>query len=129
MEFSLSANGSLTSMTVGYPMANLTNVNRIVITLATCGSICVARVLPCLRNCPIVPDVTMVGERVGHIPQFSFLCILHNGVEGRLCVYFHFGICPPGNLNDNMEGGVGGFVRDVMERGNWPRGIFQENLV
>ena len=29
-----------------------------------------------LRNCPIVPDVTMVGERVCHIAQFPFFCIL-----------------------------------------------------
>ena len=34
----------------------------------------------------------------------------------------------PGNLNNNMEGGVWSFVGDVMERGDWPRGIFQENL-
>ena len=34
----------------------------------------------------------------------------------------------PGNLNDNMEGRVRGFVWDVMERRDWPRGIFQENL-
>ena len=27
-----------------------------------------------------------------------------------------------------MEGGVRSFVWDVMERGDWPRGIFQENL-
>ena len=27
-----------------------------------------------------------------------------------------------------MEGGVRSFVGDVMERGDWPRGIFQENL-
>ena len=34
----------------------------------------------------------------------------------------------PWDLNDNMKGWVGGFVWDVMERGDWPRGIFQENL-
>ena len=27
-----------------------------------------------------------------------------------------------------MEGGVRSFVGDVMEWGDWPRGIFQENL-
>ena len=34
----------------------------------------------------------------------------------------------PGNLNDNMEGGVRGSVWDVVEWRDWPRGVFEENL-
>ena len=119
-----------------------------------------------LRDSTIVPDVTMVGERVGDIAQLALLCILCkffnenvnylegipalSGAKGTWCqlpflhwstfsmfvvqrrpqkeLLLNLSVFAPGNLNDNMEGGVRGSVWDVVEWRDWPWGVFQENL-
>ena len=35
------------------------------------------RILPCLREGPIVPDVAVMGEGVGHVAQLPLLLVLH----------------------------------------------------
>ena len=107
------------------------HVWEIKVAVDTCFGVC-----SYLRNGPIVPDVSMVGERVGHKAQFPFLSILqrrcwmlypfklkryvwydssrwtyahdnighlHNGVERRLGVHFHFFICPPGKWSRSWQ--------------------------
>merc|ERR1719427_1235115 len=65
-------------------LTNLTNINRIIVTLAVGGRVGVVWILPCLRDCPVVPDIPMVWEAVCHISQLALLDILLDRVQGRL---------------------------------------------
>merc|ERR1719184_5246 len=83
-------------------LTNLTNINRIIVTLAVGGGVGMVWILPCLRDCPVVPDIPVVREAVSNIPKFALLDILLNRVQGRLQIYFHLGIGPTRNLHHHV---------------------------
>ena len=60
-----------------------------------------------LRECTIVPDVTVVGEAVADIAKLSSLDILLDGVERLLLGDFHLGVGPTGDLDDHVEDAIG----------------------
>jgi hypothetical protein len=85
-----------------YPLANFHDINWVVVSLASSGGIENFRVLPCLRDRPIVPNVALVREAVSnkpkveenffiflwsyrwidtHLPKLFFLNILLDGVQ------------------------------------------------
>jgi len=50
-------------------LSNFTNINWVIVPLAVGGWVGVVGILPGLRNCPVVPDVPVVGKAVGYIPR------------------------------------------------------------
>merc|ERR1719477_252902 len=62
-------------------LTNLTNINRIIVTLAVGGWVGVVWILPCLRDCPVVPNIPMVREAVSHVPKLALLDILLDRVQ------------------------------------------------
>ena len=66
---------------LGHPVPNLAHVQGVVITLASRVVISVAGVLPGLGQCPVVPDIAVVGETVADESEFFLLDVLLDGVE------------------------------------------------
>ena len=67
---------------IGHPVPNLADVQRIIVTFAPCVLVPVAGILPCLRESSIIPDVAMVWEAVVDVTEFLFLDILFDRIEG-----------------------------------------------
>lgn len=61
--------------------SNFEYINRIIITFAAGRWVCMLGIFPCLRECTIIPDVTMMWKTVGDITQFPFLHILFDWIE------------------------------------------------
>ena len=78
------------------------------------------RYAPNLRECTIVPNVTVVGKAVTNETQTTLLGILLDGVEQLLLGDLELGIAPTGNLNNHVEDTIAliGKERDVVEGGN-----------
>ena len=83
-------------------VADLAHVDRVVVPLAVSRLVSVVGVLPGLGDGAIVPDVAVVGEAVGDIPQLAFLDVLLQGVEGRLGVDLDLGVAPPRDLDNHV---------------------------
>lgn len=66
----------------------------------------------------VVPDVTVVGEAVPHVAQFSSLDVLFDGVEGLLLGDLHLRVSPSGDLDDHVEDALVAIDEEgeVMER-------------
>ena len=74
-----------------------------------------AGVLPGLGDAAVVPDVALVTEAFGHVPQLALFCVLLDGVEGSACVDLQFGVGLAGDLDHHVEGAGGRAERDVVE--------------
>jgi len=72
---------------------------------------------PYLRECTIVPDVSMMREAVADVAGLVVLDILLDGVEGFLLADFQFCVGPARDLDDHVENLVGliSVERDIME--------------
>jgi len=91
-------------------LANITNllsdfadIKGVIVTLRFGLSMYLSGILPGLRECAVVPDVTVVGEAVTDEAKTTFFDILFNGVETLLLRDLHLRVCPSGNLNDHVE--------------------------
>lgn len=56
-----------------------------------------------LRECAIVPDITMVREAITHEARFVVLDILLDGIEGLFLADLQFCVGPARNLDNHVE--------------------------
>jgi hypothetical protein len=120
-------------------LANLADVQRIVVTPGFGLSVLLSGIFPCLymrskrwgRNgitkartetdlgeSTVIPDVPMVGEAVAHVAQAALFDVLLDGIERFLLGNFHLGVRPAGNFDNHVENAIVliGEERDVVER-------------
>jgi hypothetical protein len=69
---------------LGDELADLADVEGVIVTLGFGLRVRGARVFPGLRESAIVPNVAFVGKAVAHEAELAFLCVLLDGVEGLL---------------------------------------------
>jgi hypothetical protein len=102
-------------------LSDLTDIERVVVTLGLGLGVLLVGVLPGLGESTIVPDVPVVGETVPHESELSLLDVLLDGVEGFLLGNLHLGVGPSGNLDDHVQDGLGlvGEEGDVTARRRW----------
>jgi hypothetical protein len=99
-------------------LANLADIQRVVVAVGLGLSMLLVRVFPRLGESTIIPDVPVVGEAVAHEAQAALFDILLDGIEGLLLGNFHLGIRPAGNFDNHVENPIGliGEERDIVER-------------
>jgi hypothetical protein len=59
-----------------------------------------------LRECSIVPDVTVMWEAVADVSQAALFDVLLDGIQELLLGDFHLCVSPAGDLNDHVEDAV-----------------------
>lgn len=69
---------------LSHSVANLDDIDGIVVTLAAGGGLDVVGVFPGLGQGSVVPDVALVREAVGHEPQLTLLDVLLDGIHRGL---------------------------------------------
>jgi len=101
-------------------LTDLTDVERVVVTLGLGFWVGGLRVFPGLRESTVVPDITVVGEAVANETQTTLLNVLLDGVESLLLGYLHLRIGPPRDLDNHVEDTIVGVGEegDVMEGRN-----------
>jgi len=99
---------------------DLANIEGIVVTLGLGLRVRVVGILPGLRECAVVPDVTVMGEAVSNETQTTFLDVLLDGVEWLLLGDLKLGVGPTRDLHNHVEDAIAlvGKERDVVERGD-----------
>jgi len=114
-------------------LADLADIQRVVVTASFGLGVGLVGVFPRLRESTIVPDVTMVGEAIANVTQSALFDILFDGVKGLFFTDLHLGVGPAGNLDDHVENAVVlvGEERDVVPwaDGGLSRGRFKVNAV
>lgn len=88
-------------------LADLTNIEGIVVAPCLGLGMRHRRIFPCLRERAIVPDITMVWEAVADETQPALLDVLFDGVERLLLANLHLGVGPTWHLDDHVEDKVG----------------------
>jgi hypothetical protein len=88
-------------------LTDLTDIQRIVVSLSFGLGVLDSRVLPCLGEGTVVPDVSVVGETVPDESELALLDVLLDGVEGLFLGDLHLGVGPSRNLDDHVEDGLG----------------------
>jgi len=80
----------------------------------------VVGIFPGLRECAVVPDVTVVGEAVANETQTTLLDVLLDGVEWLVLGDLELGIGPTGDLDNHVEDAVAlvGKEGNVVEGGD-----------
>ena len=68
-------------------MTTLTAINRVIITHTLSWFIFMIWILPGLRKCSVVPNVTMMRKTVGNKPQLSLLLVLRSKMKHQLRFY------------------------------------------
>jgi len=73
-----------------------------------------------LRECTVVPDVTVVGEAVANETQTTLLDVLLDGIEWLFLGYLEFGVGPAGDFDNHVEDAIAlvGKERNVVEGGD-----------
>jgi len=97
--------------------ANLANVEGVVVTLGLGFGVRVVGVLPGLRECTVVPDVTVMREAVANETQTTLLDVLLDGVEWFILGDLKLGVGPAGDLDNHVEDAIAlvGKERNVVE--------------
>jgi len=86
--------------------ADLTNIERIVVTPGLGFGVRMVGVFPGLGEGTVVPNVTVVGEAVANEAQTTLLDVLLDGVECILLGYLELGIGPAGDLDNHVEDAI-----------------------
>jgi len=112
-------------------LADLANVERIVVSLGLGFSVRLSRVFPGLREGAIVPDVPVVREAVANVSQPTLLNILLDWVEGFLLGDLHLRVGPARDLNDHVEDAIVlvSEERNVVEGRNNGSVLFNEHTM
>jgi len=99
-------------------LADLADIEGIVVTLGFGLGVHLRRVFPSLGEGTVVPDVAMVGEAVPHVAQLSSLDVLLDGIERLLLGDLHLRVGPSRNLHNHVEDALVLVSEegDVMER-------------
>jgi len=99
--------------------ADLANIEGIVVTLGLGFRVRVVGVLPGLRECTVVPNVTVMGEAVANETQTTLFDVLLDGIEGLILADFELGVGPTRDLNNHVEDTIVLVVkeRNVVEGG------------
>lgn len=99
-------------------LADLADVERVIVTLGLGVWVSVVRVLPSLRKGTVVPDVALVREAVANKAQLALLGVLLERVEVLLLADLHLGVGPSGDLDNHVEDRLAliGEQRHIVER-------------
>jgi len=84
-------------------LADLADVQWIIVTLSFGLRVHDLRVLPGLGKGTVVPDVAMMGEAIPDETELALLDVLLDRVEGLLLGHFHLGVSPPWDLHNHVE--------------------------
>lgn len=84
-----------------------------------------------MRECTVVPDVSVVGEAVTNVTESTLLDILLDGIERLLLRDLHLCVGPAGNFDDHVEDAVVLVCeeRDVVEWGDYRAILFDEDAL
>ena len=96
-----------------------------------------ARDLTNLRECTVVPDITVVGEAVANEAQTTLLDVLLDGIEWLLLGDLEFSVGPAGDFDNHVEDTIALVCkeRNVVEGGDdgsvlfWIYAMFWQELV
>merc|ERR1712000_163459 len=103
-------------------LADLADIERIVVTLGLGLGVDGVGVLPGLGEGTVVPEVTLVGEAVSDVSKLALLDFLLDGVEEFLLGDLELGIGPSRDLNNHVQNGLllVGVEGDIVE---WRDGL------
>jgi len=103
-------------------LADLADIERIVVTLGLGLGVDGVGVLPGLGEGTVVPEVTLVGEAVSDVSKLALLDVLLDGVEEFLLGDLELGIGPSRDLNNHVQNGLllVGVEGDIVE---WRDGL------
>lgn len=87
-------------------LANLANVERVVVALGLGLRVDDVGILPGLGEGTIVPQVTLVGKAVANVSKLALLDVLLDRVEELLLGDLKLSIGPPRNLNNHVQDGL-----------------------
>lgn len=112
-------------------LANLTDIERVVVALGLGLSMGCVGVLPSLRESTVVPDVTVVREAVANVAEPASLNILLDRIEGFFFGDFQLGVGPARNFDDHVENAAVLVSKegDVMPWGDDRAVLFDENAM
>jgi len=105
----------------GDELANLANVQWVVVSLGLGLWVNNIGVFPGLREGTVVPEIALVREAVSHISELALLDILFDGIEGFLLANLHLSVGPARNFNNHIEDRLllVGIKRDIVEWRKW----------
>lgn len=112
-------------------LTDLTDIQRIVVTLGLGLWVDLVWVLPGLRESTVVVDVTVVREAVSDKSQLTLLGVLDDWVQLLLLGDLQLGVSPSWDLDDHVEDGLFlvGIQWDVVERRDDLTILLDEDLV
>jgi len=111
--------------------SNFTDIERVVVTFGLGLRVDVLGIFPGLRECTIIPEVTLVREAVADITELALLDVLLDWVEGLFLADLHLGVCPSRDLDDHVAESLLliGVERDIVERGDGGTVLLDEDTV
>mmetsp|Transcript_22058 Transcript_22058/g.38083 ORF Transcript_22058/g.38083 Transcript_22058/m.38083 type:complete len:405 (-) Transcript_22058:305-1519(-) len=103
--------------------SHLAHIQWITITQSARLHMHLSRVLPRLREAPIVPNVSLVRIHIVHKPLLALLLILHYRAELVLGLELQLCICPPWNLHHHVIDPLFLIYEqgNIVQRIDWPK--------
>jgi len=96
------------------------NIEGIIVTLGLSFRVSDIGVLPGLRECTVVPNVTVMGEAVANKTQTTLFDVLFDWIEWLLLGDLELCVGPAGDLNNHVEDAIALVSKEgnVVEWGN-----------